>query len=137
MKVYQKDFSEAFLTNIITIETAMKRLIERLLLENKPVFAEKKLNLNGEFYREGNDPFLPDYRSSVSIGVSEENGELIDLHMIKIWECNRAFLGLTISKNIPGSNISGEFLDESVEEVESELVEYMSDFSENNNPVDS
>ncbi|MGX1193062.1 hypothetical protein [Metabacillus sp. SLBN-84] len=102
MKVYQKDFSEAFLTTIITIETAMKRLIERLLVENKTVFAEKNLNLHGEFYREGNDPFLPDYSSSVSIGVSEESGELIDLHTIKIWECHRSFLGMTTSKKILG-----------------------------------
>ncbi|MGD6795989.1 hypothetical protein [Metabacillus indicus] len=137
MKVHQKDFSEALLTKIITAETAMKRLIERLLFENKSAFAEKKLDLHGEFYKEGNDPFLPEYSSSLLIGVSEENGELIDLHTIKIWECHRSFLGMTTSKKIPGSTISGELLDESVEDVESELVEYMSDFLENNDPVHS
>ncbi|WP_411333364.1 hypothetical protein ACK1LH_13560 [Metabacillus indicus] len=128
MKVHQKDFSEALLTKIITAETAMKRLIERLLVKNKSVFAEKKLDLHGEFSKEGNDPFTPDYSSSVWVGVSEENGELIDLHTIKIWECHRSFLGLTTLKKIPGSTISGELLDESVEEVESELVEYLKDF---------
>ncbi|KEZ50868.1 hypothetical protein [Metabacillus indicus] len=130
MQVHQKDFSEALLSTIITTETAMKRLIERLLVKNKPVFAEKKLDLHGEFYKEGNDPFTPDYSSSVSIGVSEENGELIDLHTIKIWECQRSFLGLTTSRKIPWSTISGELLDETVEDVESELREYMSDFLE-------
>ncbi|MEM5018329.1 hypothetical protein WKH31_18690 [Metabacillus indicus] len=91
MKVHQKDFSEALLSNIITTETAMKRLIESLLVKNKPAFTEKKLDLHGEFSKEGNDPFTPEYSSSVWMGVSEENGELIDLHTIKIWECHRSF----------------------------------------------
>ncbi|TDL82452.1 hypothetical protein [Peribacillus frigoritolerans] len=130
MKVHQKDFSEALLTSIIETETAMKRLIERLLVKNKSAFAEKKLDIHGEFSIEGNDPFTPEYSSSVWIGVSEENGELIDLQTIKIWECHRAFLGLTTSKKIPGSTISGEYIDESVEDVEGELVEYLSDFLE-------
>jgi hypothetical protein len=128
MKVHQKNFSEALLNNIITTETEMKRLIERLLVKNKSVLAEKKLDLHGEFSKEGNDPFTPEYSSSVWMGVSEENGELIDLHIINIWECQRSFLGLTTSKKIPGSTISGELLEESVEDVESELIEYLSDF---------
>lgn len=137
MKVPQKDFSAALLTSIIETETAMKRLIERLLVKNKSVFAEKKLDLHGEFTKEGNDPFTPDYSSSVSIGVTEENGELIDLHTIKIWECHRSFLRISTSKKIPGSTISGELIDETVEDVEKELIEYMSDFLENNDPVHS
>ncbi|WP_282032818.1 hypothetical protein [Metabacillus indicus] len=134
LNVHQKNFSETLLTRIIETEPAMKRLIERLLVKNKPVFAEKKLDLHGEFSKEGNDPFTPDYSSSVWMGVSEENGELIDLHTIKIWECHRSFLGMTTSKKIPGSTISGELLDETVEDIESELREYMSDFLESNDP---
>jgi hypothetical protein len=47
------------------------------------------------------------------------------LHIIKIWECDRYFLGLPISKNIPGSKIIGELLDESLVEVKAELKEYI------------
>lgn len=67
----------------------------------------------------------PGYSSSVSIGIADKSGELIDLHIIKIWEYERSLLGMSISKNIPGSKIIGELLDESVEEVKEELKEYI------------
>ncbi|AXI08820.1 hypothetical protein CUC15_07775 [Oceanobacillus zhaokaii] len=99
--------------------------MEKLLKENKSVFAKKNLDFDAGFNKEGNNPFKPDYSSSVSIGIADKNGELIDLHIIKIWECERSLLGMPISKNIPGSRIIGELLDESLEEVKEELKEYI------------
>ncbi|QGS68513.1 hypothetical protein CV093_08165 [Oceanobacillus sp. 143] len=96
-----------------------------MLKENKSVFAKKNLDFDAGFNKEGNNPFKPDYSSSVSIGIADKNGELIDLHIIKIWECERSLLGMPISKNIPGSRIIGELLDESLEEVKEELKEYI------------
>lgn len=70
---------------------------------------------------------MPGYSSSVSIAIAERNKELIDIHTIKIWECERTFLGMPISKKIPGSNIIGELLDESLEEIREELKGYIID----------
>ena len=53
--------------------------------------------------------------------------------IIKIWECDRYFLGLPISKNIPGSKIIGELLDESLVEVKEELKEYIKELLVNLN----
>lgn len=102
-----------------------------MLKGNKSVFAKKNFELDADFDKEGDDPFKPGYSSSVTIGVSDKNdknGELIDLHIIKIWQCERTFLGMPISKNIPGSKIIGDLLDESVEEIKGELKEYIEEF---------
>ncbi|ALC85266.1 hypothetical protein AM499_05125 [Bacillus sp. FJAT-22090] len=125
MKYQQKVFNVELKEMIKNIESTLKEHIERLLKENKSVFAEKNLDFDAGFDKEGNDPFKPGYSSSVSIGIADKSGELIDLHIIKIWECERSLLGLSISKNIPGSKIIGELLDESVEEVKEELKEYI------------
>ena len=45
--------------------------------------------------------------------------------MINLWECNRYFLGMPISKKNPGSKIVGELLDESFEDIKLELKEYI------------
>ncbi|MGM0923387.1 MAG: hypothetical protein ACQEWW_19615 [Bacillota bacterium] len=130
MRYYQKDFSEELLKTIITTEMALKGHIENLLLEYKPIFAKKNLDFDAGFYKEGNGPFMPEYNSSVSIGIAEENVEHIDLHTIKIWECNRYFLGMPNSKKIPGSKLIGELLDETIEDVKEELKEYINNFLE-------
>ncbi|USK33431.1 hypothetical protein LIT25_23445 [Bacillus sp. F19] len=130
MRYHHKDFSGELLKTIITTEMALKGHIENLLLEYKPVFAKKDLDFNAGFYKESNDPFMPEYNSSVSIGIAEKNEDLNDLHTIKIWECNRYFLGMPTSKKAPGSKIIGELLDETIEDVKEELKEYINDFLE-------
>lgn len=124
MKFRQKDFSEELKEKIQNTELALKDHIEKLLSDYKSFFAEKNLDFDAGFDIEGNDPFQPGYSSSVSIGISE-NDELIDLHLIKIWECDRYILGVPTTKNIPGSKIIGELLDEPLEEVKKELKEYI------------
>ncbi|PWA11984.1 hypothetical protein DCC39_08335 [Pueribacillus theae] len=124
MKFRQKDFSEELKGKIRNTELALKSHVEKLLSSYKPIFAEKNVDFDAGFDREGNDPFQPGYRSSVSIGISE-NDELIDLHLLKIWECDRYIVGVPTAKNIPGSKIIGELLDEPLEEVKKELKEYI------------
>jgi hypothetical protein len=130
MKYQQREFSEDLLEKIRNTEVALKDHIDRLLLKNKPVFVQKNLDFDAGFFKEGDDPFIPEYSSSVSIGIAEENDEVIDLHTIKIWECNRYFLGIPTSKKFPGSKIIGELLDETIEDVKEELKEYINDFLE-------
>jgi hypothetical protein len=59
-------------------EQALKDHIEKLLSENKPFFAKKRLDFDAGFDIEGNDPFQSGYCSSISIGISDESGELTD-----------------------------------------------------------
>jgi hypothetical protein len=125
LKYHRRDFNEELKEKIENTELALKDHIERLLSENKSVFAKKNLDFDAGFDKEGNDAFQPGYRSSISIGISDESDELIDLHIIKIWECDRYFLGIPISKNVPGSKIIGELIDESLVEVKEELKEYI------------
>jgi hypothetical protein len=128
MKYQQKDFTDELGIKIKNTELALKEHMDTLLSKNKPVFAKKNLEFDADFSREGNDPFQPGYSSSIAIGISDKNdksGELIDLHLIKIWECERSLLGMPISRNIPGSKIIGELLDETLDEVKEELKEYI------------
>jgi hypothetical protein len=125
MKYQHKDFNVDLQEMIKNIESTLKDHIERLLKENKSVFTKKNLVFDAGFDIVGNDPFKPGYSSSVSIGIADKSGELIDLHIIKKWECQRSLLGMPISKDFPGSKIIGELLDESVEEVKMELKEYI------------
>ncbi|WP_338472511.1 hypothetical protein R4Z10_07145 [Niallia sp. XMNu-256] len=126
MKYQYKDFNMELKEKIKRMESVLKEHVERRLQENKSVFAEKNLDLDAGFDQEGDDPFKPGYRSSVSVGVTDKSsGEMIDFYMIKIWVCERSLFGMPISKPIPGSKIIGELLDESVEEVKEELQDYI------------
>ncbi len=125
MKYALKDFNLDLKEKIASNEKALKDLIEKLSIEHEPFFSRKGMKLEAEFDRQGNDPFIPGYSSSISIAISDENGELTDLHIINIWECGRYFLGMPTSKNIPGSKIAGELLDDTFDEIQSELKEYI------------
>lgn len=128
MKFQQTDFTEELKVKIKNTELILKEYIESLLSEYKPVFASKSLEFDAGFDKEGNDPFIPGYCSTISLGIVDENEELIDIHIIRVWECERFFLGMAISKNIPGSKIIGELLDETLEDIKEELKEYIDEF---------
>ncbi|WKA56631.1 hypothetical protein [Planococcus shixiaomingii] len=131
MKYYQKDFTQKLKRKIQATESALKEHSEILLRENKSIFSVKNLEFDAGLDIDGHNHFEPGYGSAIAIGISdktEPNGELINLHVITIWECQRTLLGLNISKNIPGSKIIGEFLDESLEEIQEELKEYIEEF---------
>lgn len=127
MKYQQRDFTPDLKARVNLAELELKDYIERLLNEYESVFAEKNLEMNVGFDKEGIDPFIPGYSSSVSIGIIDESGELDNLYIIKIWECGRSFLGMPISFKIPGSKIIGELLDEALEEVKIGLKEDLED----------
>ncbi|WP_163100703.1 hypothetical protein [Peribacillus alkalitolerans] len=128
MKFKQKDFTDELMGKINKTELTLKSNIERLLTKYKPVFAKKNLDFDARFEKDGKDPFMPGYSSSISIGIADKNEEPIDFHSIKIWECERSFIGIPTSKKIPGSKIIGELLDETFEEIQEELKEYIEEF---------
>ncbi|MBY6036682.1 hypothetical protein KUV80_08460 [Fictibacillus nanhaiensis] len=133
MKYTQKEFNAELMDHIENTELALIDLIESLTNPYKAIFEKKKINVEAEFYKEGNHPFEPGYRSAISVGISDASGELIDIHTVTIWECERSLLGMPISINIPGSRIIGDFLDESMEEIQAELTEFMKDQVEDEN----
>lgn len=131
MKYQQKDFTQELKTKIQQMESPLKKHSETLLRENKSIFENRNLEVYADFDIDGLDYFQPGYCSSISIGIADKinpPGEFINLHEIKIWECQRSLLGLPVSKNIPGSKIIGELVDESFEELKEELKEYIEEF---------
>lgn len=128
MKYLQKDFSASLLEVIKNKELELKDLSKKLLEQYKSVLAQKNFNLDTSFDKEGGDPFEPGYSSYVSLGISEMNGDLIDLHTIKIWNCERYFFGIPTTKKIPGSRIIGELLDETYEEMKEEFNELIQEY---------
>ncbi|MGK7377620.1 hypothetical protein ACSFXN_07235 [Planococcus sp. 1R117A] len=131
MKYQQKDFTSQLKTKIQEMESALKKHSEILSRENKSVFENRNLRFYAEFDVDGSDHFQPGYRSAVYLGIADKtdpDGELINLHVITIWKCERLMLGLPVSKNIPGSKIIGELVDESLKEIKEELKEYIEEF---------
>ncbi|MEL3973298.1 hypothetical protein AAEO50_13500 [Rossellomorea oryzaecorticis] len=125
MKYQQRDFDGELKEKIKRTERVLNDNIERFAAEQASVFEKRDLDFEARFDQEGEDRFTPGYSSSLSIGIAEKGGELIDLHVIKIWKCDRSILGMPISKNVPGSKVTGEYLDESIEEVKEELRRYV------------
>ena len=125
MKYREADFNADLKNRIIRYEETIREIAEQLLVNHKPSFARKGIELDASFGRYGQDPFIPGYISSLSVGVEDESGELADLHIINIWQCSRSFLGMPVSKKIPGSKVTGELLDESIEDIKSELDEFI------------
>lgn len=131
MKYHQKAFTQQLKTKIQQLESALKEHSVTLLRENKSVFDNRNIEFDAGFDIEGSAHFQPGYCSTFSIGITDKinpTGELLNLHVITIWECQRSLFGLPISKNIPGSKITGELVDESLEELKVELKETVEDF---------
>ncbi|KAB7672066.1 hypothetical protein [Bacillus sp. B1-b2] len=127
MKYQQKDFTEELRKKIETTESSLKKHTEKLLNDYKSIFVKQNLEFDADFDKEGEDPFMPGYISSVAIVISDKNGDIIDLRIINIWECKLTLLGMRVLNNIPGSKISGELLNESFEEINEELKDYIED----------
>lgn len=128
MKYFHRTFTSELKGKIHSIEKELKEQIEKLLRENKAAFSKKGLKLEAEFNQEGRDVFQPGNRSSISLGISDKRGDLIDVKIIKIWECEYFFLGMPLSKKIPGSKLFGELLDEPSQEITTELEQWIAEF---------
>lgn len=125
MKYPQKEFNSDLRKLIKNKEKVLTIFVKEYVKNNKPILMEEGLLLEAEFVIEGNDLFIPGYNSSISVGIIESEGEPLDIHIIYIWECNCTFLGVPIGRWIPGSKITGELIDETVEEIEQELTLFL------------
>ncbi|WP_409295522.1 hypothetical protein V1498_19280 [Peribacillus sp. SCS-26] len=124
MKYQQPFFSEDVRSSIRQLEEAASQLIHELNQYYKPVFKEKKLHFAAELFREGDDCFVPGYESALILEISEEE-ELIGYHSTTLWECQRTWLGLPVTKDVPGSRIWGELAEETMADIREELEEYI------------
>ncbi|WP_020060834.1 hypothetical protein [Bacillus sp. 123MFChir2] len=124
MKYSYKGFSRNLLAQIKEIEQSLKEPIALLLKKYKPVFAEKNIDFDAGLEIEGEKYFTPGYNFAVVMAISKED-ELFDVYIMTIWKCERTWLGLPVSKNIPGCRITGELVEESVEEILLELTEHI------------
>lgn len=127
MKYKQTDFTEHLQKEILRMETELQGLCPLILNQYQPLFAVKGLNFDIGFDKKGGEFFEPGYSSSISFAISENNG-LIEFHLIPIWECHRTFLGLNVSKRIPGSSVYGELVDETIEQIAEEIKESIEEF---------
>ncbi|MBM7602474.1 hypothetical protein JOC75_000444 [Metabacillus crassostreae] len=134
MKYQQRDFNTVLKEKIINNEMVLKDYIEKLLRKHKSAFAKRNLLLDAGFVKEGKNHFKPEYSSSISIGIANDNGEIIDLRIIRIWKCERYILGLPTSFTIPVSKIIGELLDQTIEEIKEELNEYIDELIGTDSP---
>lgn len=100
MRFQYKDFTPQLKAEIEGIEQELKEQAERLLREHKVPFSKKGLMLEFAFDQQGIDVFQPGYSSSISAGFTDKSGDLIDLKIIKIWECEHSFLGMPIQKKL-------------------------------------
>ncbi|UII56143.1 hypothetical protein LS684_01165 [Cytobacillus spongiae] len=125
MEYQQKDFTLELKNRIKSLEIELNEFIEKVIVEYQPTFRKRNMVVCGGVDIEGEDPFLPGYCSSISIGFTDKSGELLDLHLIKIWNCGHTLWGIPISIKIPGGKVVGELVDEPFEEVKMELKEYI------------
>ena len=124
MQYSYKEFLPNLLAQIKEIEQSLKEPIALLLKKYKPVFAEKNIDFDVGLEIEGENHFTPGYNSAVVMAISEED-ELLGVYIVTIWKCERTWLGLPVSKNIPGCRIMGDLVKESVEEILLELTEHI------------
>ena len=125
MKYGEAEFNNELKERIIRYEETVREIAEQLPVEHKSALAGKDIKLDASFGRDGKDLFSPGSISFISVGVEDENGQLADLHTIHIWECSRTFLGMPVTKKIPGSKVTGELLDDSAEDIKGELDEFI------------
>lgn len=128
MKYHKIEFTNDLAKRIASRENALNDISQSLLKKYKPIFNKGNMELYIEFEKKMKNPFENGYESSISIGVTDSNGDMIDFYMIPIWNCRMYFFGLPVGKNLIGSKLIGELLDETEDEVKFEIKEHIEEF---------
>ncbi|PGE66472.1 hypothetical protein [Bacillus toyonensis] len=130
MNYKEKEFTLDLKEKIVNIEQKLRSVSVQLLQNYAPLFIKKDMELFIELEKSKKDTFEIGYKSSILLGVTDAQGDMIDFYTIPIWECNRHFLGLLVSINLPGSKVIGELIDESEKDIQIELREHLEEFLE-------
>ncbi|WP_123040594.1 hypothetical protein [Cohnella candidum] len=127
MKLEQHELTRTVKGKIMEAERKFGKLCDELLLKYGPIAAEKQLDVEIALHRTGHDSFTPYYRSGITMDVSRKGGKS-DTHRVVIWECQREFLGIPTKRNLPGSKVIGEYMDEPYEQVAQELIKRLESY---------
>ena len=130
MRFRQKEFTESLKREIEIKEMEIKGYVDNWLPRYQGLFLQEYKVLDAGIIKEGTDLFQPGYSSSLVVSICDDHEELIDVHTIPIWTCERLFLGLPVNQNLPGSRVAGELLDENLPDIKEELQAYIEDFIE-------
>ncbi|EOW9530202.1 hypothetical protein ACO11K_004018 [Bacillus cytotoxicus] len=125
MNYKEKEFTLDLKEKIVTIEQKLRNVSVLLLQKYTPLFVKENMELFIEFEKSKKDTFEIGYKSSLLLGVTDAQGDMIDFYTIPIWECNRHFFGLPISINLPGSKIIGGLINESEKDIQIELKKHL------------
>lgn len=109
MEYLQRDFSLGLKELINATEQSFYDYNELLLNEYTPIFTKKNQRITLELKKSGTDPFKPNFYSFVSVEIHLDNYKKIVVE-VPIWKTQRYFLGIQLSKNIPGSKVIGNLL---------------------------
>ncbi|KXY35720.1 DoxX [Bacillus cereus] len=130
MNYKEKEFTLDLKEKIVNIEQKLRNVSVLLLQNYAPLFIKKDMELFIELEKSKKDTFEIGYKSSILLGVTDAQGDMIDFYTIPIWECNRHFFGLPVSINLPGSKVIGELIDESEKDIQIELRKHLEEFLE-------
>ncbi|MED0906273.1 hypothetical protein CN327_21860 [Bacillus cereus] len=130
MNYKEKEFTLDLKEKIVNIEQKLRNVSVQLLQNYAPLFIKKDMELFIELEKSKKDTFEIGYKSSILLGVTDAQGDMIDFYTIPIWECNRHFFGLPVSINLPGSKVIGELIDESEKDIQIELRKHLEEFLE-------
>ncbi|EOV9529252.1 hypothetical protein ACE41A_21700 [Bacillus cytotoxicus] len=130
MNYKEKEFTLDLKEKIVNIEQKLRNVSVQLLQNYTPLFVKKDMELFIELEKNKKDTFEIGYKSSILLEVTDTQGDMIDFYTIPIWKCNRYFLGLPVSINLPGSKIIGELIDESEKDIQIELRKHLEEFLE-------
>ncbi|EEL58549.1 Inosine-uridine preferring nucleoside hydrolase [Bacillus cereus Rock4-18] len=130
MNYKEKEFTLDLKEKIVNIEQKLRNVSVQLLQNYAPLFIKKDIELFIELEKSKKDTFEIGYKSSILLGVTDAQGDMIDFYTIPIWECNRHFFGIPVSINLPGSKVIGELIDESEKDIQIELRKHLEEFLE-------
>ncbi|WP_312471975.1 hypothetical protein [Neobacillus sp.] len=108
MKYLQTDFSSDLNELINTTEHSFYEHSKLLLSEYADLCVKRDRKLTIEVEKYGKDPFMPGYVSIISVIIKREKDKIKIVG--PIWKCQRTFFGIQLSKNLPGSKVSGELI---------------------------
>jgi hypothetical protein len=109
LKYSQINFTQELNRLIKNTEQKFIEYQELLLNEFTSVFDMRKQKISIYLNRVGKEPFEPGYISSIMVEIMKSQDYRIKIE-IPIWKCQRQIIGFPISRDIPGSKVTGKLI---------------------------